>query len=525
MLPAINFFALAGILIAATSLFMAVLMFFLGDKMLNRIWGIFCLSVFIWGLSFYFIASSTTPDVALFWWKISHIGVILIPVLFITFVYIFLEEINRPTLIALYCISAIFLFADLQTNFFIVHARLAFNQFYYDSAGILYLPFVVFFHGLIVYGHYLLLRAYLSSKNPQLKEQIRYFFMATIVGFLGGGVSFLPVFGIDIYPYTIITVSLYPIIMGYAILKYRLFDIRVVAAQIMALLIFIFTFIRVFTSQTIFEYIFNGGLLIISLGLGAYLIRSVTKEIEAREIIQKQEEELQTINKQQENILHFISHEIKGYLTKSEAGFSAIVEGDFGKTTPELHDMANMALNEVRKGVRTVMDILDASNLKRGTVQFKMAVFDLKDVVTRVADHLKPAADEKHLTIDMRLAWELPCKVNGDEEKIREHVVRNLIDNAIKYTPRGTIKIEVTPKDSVIRLVIEDSGVGITPEDMLRLFTEGGHGKDSVKINVHSTGYGLYIAKQVVDAHGGKIWAESGGEGKGSRFVVEFPAA
>ena len=72
---------------------------------------------------------------------------------------------------------------------------------------------------------------------------------------------------------------------------------------------------------------------------------------------------------------------------------------------------------------------------------------------------------------------------------------------------------------------MKDSGVGITPEDMSNLFTEGGHGKDSIKINVHSTGYGLFIAKEVVEASGGKIWAESQGAGKGSRFIVELPAA
>ena len=75
-----------------------------------------------------------------------------------------------------------------------------------------------------------------------------------------------------------------------------------------------------------------------------------------------------------------------------------------------------------------------------------------------------------------------------------------------------------------IRFEVKDSGVGITPEDMKNLFTEGGHGKDSIKINVHSTGYGLFIAKEVVEAEGGKIWAESEGAGKGSRFVVELPA-
>jgi signal transduction histidine kinase len=233
--------------------------------------------------------------------------------------------------------------------------------------------------------------------------------------------------------------------------------------------------------------------------------------------------ELEAVNKQQENLLHFISHEIKGYLTKSEAGFSAIAEGDFGAVSPELKGMASTALIEVRKGVRTVMDILDASNLKRGTVSYKKKEFDLRDVVTYVVDHLKPAIDEKHLTVEMNITGDTPCKVNGDEEKIRDHVIRNLIDNAIKYTPQGSFKVSVVRNGPVVQFSVQDSGVGITPDDMKRLFTEGGHGKDSIKVNVHSTGYGLYIAKTIIDAHGGRIWAESDGAGKGSRFVVELP--
>ncbi|HUO56506.1 MAG TPA: HAMP domain-containing sensor histidine kinase, partial [Candidatus Paceibacterota bacterium] len=139
-------------------------------------------------------------------------------------------------------------------------------------------------------------------------------------------------------------------------------------------------------------------------------------------------------------------------------------------------------------------------------------------------EHLKPAAEEKKLKVTTSIAWEVPCKINGDEVKIRDHVVRNIIDNAIKYTLSGSIHVEVLKVGDIARLVVQDSGVGITDEDKKRLFTEGGHGKDSIRINVHSTGYGLFIAKQVVDAHNGKIWAESEGEGKGARFIVEFPA-
>jgi signal transduction histidine kinase len=70
---------------------------------------------------------------------------------------------------------------------------------------------------------------------------------------------------------------------------------------------------------------------------------------------------------------------------------------------------------------------------------------------------------------------------------------------------------------------VKDTGVGITKEDMKNLFTEGGHGKESTKVNADSTGYGLFIAKQVTEAHNGKIWAVSKGKGQGSEFIVEFP--
>ena len=284
-------------------------------------------------------------------------------------------------------------------------------------------------------------------------------------------------------------------------------------------------------------------------------------------------QELEVVNKQQENLLHFISHEIKGYLTKSEAGFSAITEGDYGTVPEQLKTMATSALADVRKGVSTVMDILSASNLKKGTVTFKKAVLDFRVAVQAIIAEQQPAARAKNLEIDVRMT-DGKYRMEGDEEKLREHVIRNLIDNAIRYTPSvdvgeasagmpsgrsrhaksdaealstesaashekekrllptftagyppaGSIRVELSDGDGKIHFSVKDSGVGITPEDMKNLFTEGGHGKDSIKINVHSTGYGLFIAKEVVEAEGGKIWAESEGAGKGSRFVVELPA-
>src|SRR4029077_9064741 len=104
------------------------------------------------------------------------------------------------------------------------------------------------------------------------------------------------------------------------------------------------------------------------------------------------------------------------------------------------------------------------------------------------------------------------------------HVLRNLVDNAVNYTLSGKIEVSLDKKDGKYVFAVKDTGVGISDEDKVRLFTEGGHGKESQKVNVHSTGYGLFIAKNIVTAFGGTIRAESEGPGKGSTFIVELPA-
>lgn len=234
-------------------------------------------------------------------------------------------------------------------------------------------------------------------------------------------------------------------------------------------------------------------------------------------------QELEVANAQQEGLLHFISHEIKGYLTKNEAAFDAIRSGDFGNVSVKLTEMSTSALADTRKGVATVMDILDASNLKKGTVSYKKESFDLSQSIQQVVNDLTSAAREKNLLLSFKKPLDAVCLFAGDKEKLERHVIRNIIDNSIKYTPSGSVTVALEKTDAGYRFSVTDTGVGISNEDKGHLFTEGGHGKDSIKVNVHSTGYGLFIAKQVVEAHGGKIWAESDGAGKGSRFIVELP--
>lgn len=326
------------------------------------------------------------------------------------------------------------------------------------------------------------------------------------------------------YNYEIYGLFGMPILLGYLgflIVRYKAFDIKVFGAQalIMALIALVgseFAFISSFVNRILVA------ITLVVIGVvGIALIRSVRKEIEQREMIERQEKQLEAANKQQESLLHFISHEVKGYLTKGQGAFAEIVAGSFGEPTPEIKTISQSALVEMRKGVDTVMYILKAADFKKGTVAYEKKPFDLKALVVETVESFKAKAEEKHLSLSLSVG-DGDFTLTGDREKIAQHVTRNLVENSLNYTPSGSIQVSLEHVGNTMRFTVQDTGVGITPEDMQRLFTQGGHGADSIKVNVHSTGYGLFIAKQVVEAHGGKIWAESEGKGKGSRFVVEF---
>ena len=311
--------------------------------------------------------------------------------------------------------------------------------------------------------------------------------------------------------------------LSYLIVQYKAFNIKLLAAQalvfaLVALIASEFFFVRNTTNK-----ILTGVTLFLAIGFGFFLVRSVKREVSQRERIEKLAGELQETNERQETLMHFVGHEVKGFLTKDAGAFAAISQGDFGQCDVNMKSFVERALVESRQGADSVGNILKASNLKKGTVTYTKESFDLKELVAGAAEKAKLAAEQKGLTLTFT-ADEGSYQMMGDKAQISDHVLRNLIDNSINYTSSGSVSVSLKKDAGKLVLIVEDTGIGITEEDKQRLFTEGGHGKDSQTVNAHSTGYGLYIAKQITEAHNGTIRAESLGAGKGSTFVVEFPA-
>jgi signal transduction histidine kinase len=309
--------------------------------------------------------------------------------------------------------------------------------------------------------------------------------------------------------------------LAYTAVRFKSFNLKLFGAQVLVVALWLLTLSLLFIRSIDNVRAIVALNLILFTGLGFVLIRSVRREIDQREHIEKLAKELEAANERQVGLIHFITHQIKGFVTKSRNIFASMKEGDCGSLPDAAKPLIEEGFSSDTKGLTMIQDILNAANIKSGKVAFDMKPFDLKALIEEIVASQKPSAEAKGLALNLSLGDSL--MVTGDRAQL-SNVYKNVIDNAIKYTPKGSVSVSLEKKDGKAVFKEEDTGVGISAEDMRRLFTEGGHGVQSTKVNTESTGFGLYIAKSIVDAHKGRIWAESDGEGKGSRFIIELPA-
>lgn len=315
--------------------------------------------------------------------------------------------------------------------------------------------------------------------------------------------------------------------IAYLVVRFQAFKIKLIGTQVLVGALWIAIMSILFINKIENVRVVVSATLIIFLLVGMLLIRSVKREIGQREKIENLAKDLEKVNEnltfaneRQENLIHFINHQVKGFFTKSKYIFSTLMEGDYGRLDEKMETVIKEGLRSDNEGIAMVGDILNASNIKSGVIKYNKSVMDFKELVLNVASEQKKNAEDKGLLFKINVD-ESDYKISGDDFQLK-HVVKNLVDNSIKYTPTGKVTMSLSKTNGKILFSVKDTGVGLTKEDKQRLFTEGGKGKNSQKINVNSTGFGLFIAKNIVLAHNGKIWAESEGEGKGSQFYVEL---
>jgi signal transduction histidine kinase len=312
-------------------------------------------------------------------------------------------------------------------------------------------------------------------------------------------------------------------LLSYMIVKFQTFNIKLLTTQALVWGLAILIGAQFFFIKIPINFLLTGITFIASIIFGYFLIRSVKKEIQQKEELAKLNVDLENLLKQRESLMHLINHKVKTSFTHSKYIFAELLEGTFGDVNEEVKKRAQQGLEENDTGIKTVDLVLNAANMQKGLIKYDMKTIDFKEIILKSVEDKKSPAEVKGLKMETEIKDGM-YNITGDPIWLKE-AISNLIENSLKYTKEGKITVGLEKKNGKILFYIKDTGVGITPEDKKNLFTEGGRGKDSVKMNVDSTGYGLYSVKLIVEAHQGRIWAESEGAGKGSAFFVELPTS
>ena len=265
----------------------------------------------------------------------------------------------------------------------------------------------------------------------------------------------------------------------------------------------------------------NIGSTLVKLGEKSYIMVLVHNITDTKEL----EIKLKDLNEMRKEFIDRASHELKTPITTVYGAYQLLDLLHKDKFNPEQLELLEMASIGTKRIKKLVDDLLDVSLMESKTYKVNKSRSNLSNIIINCIKEMKYYSNKRNQEIDIDFLPEL--YVNIDESRI-ELVFTNLISNAIKYTPsNGKIQIKMLSDGKFAQINITDSGVGLSREEIKHLFkkfsTIESPLKKDLDMDLGSTGLGLFLSKEIVKLHGGEIWAESEGKGKGSTFIVKIP--
>jgi|GEM_PF-2163079 len=256
----------------------------------------------------------------------------------------------------------------------------------------------------------------------------------------------------------------------------------------------------------------------------ALAFHDISERKRLEDALRSRADRLEREGHEREEFFALVSHELRTPLT-TILGWTQMLKVSM-QQAGRLDGMATQALDAIASSVyiqdRLVADMLDVSRIATGKLHLEIAPFDLGPLVKLAVESLRPTAMAKELGLELQRC-EGPLIVSGDPSRLSQ-VVSNLLSNSIKFTPPGgqiTVRVEQTPGH--VRIAVSDTGVGIAPEFLPRVFHKFEQG--SAGMRAGGLGLGLAIVRALVEAHQGSVSAASEGLGRGATFVVTLPMA
>jgi len=507
---------------------------------LNKIFFGMIVSMFLW-VNFAYLArliGQQNHNLGLMFLKIAWAAS---PFLFVSLYFLVVFYLNKEKQYLI--LNKIIFLSGLITFLIAIFTNLVIKEIEFIDIDlvIIYGKGILLFLGVILFIMYaplsLLFREYVKcSQRERIKMEyllvgIFIFYLANIIF----GIVF-PIFFKIVHLYWIGDYSaiILLIFIAYAITKHNLMGIKILLTQTLIVIIAIILLLDIFAlSDNLTMQILKVGILIAFLYFSRGMIESVKKEKEARKELQKTYRKVNRYARKLEkanldlkelleiknNFLHITSHQLRTPLTVIRGMLSMWRAGDFDNLSEkEQKEKREKIYLSAERLNNITNDMLDAMEVEGKFLKFNLERVSLENIIRETMDELKPNYDRKGLYLKLNVKGRLPkIKV---EPKYLKQALMNLLDNAEKYTLKGGVEIKIKKEKEFILIEIKDTGIGIAKNDQKKLFQKFSRTENAIKQNTTGSGLGLFIAKQIIDEHQGKIEISSEGVGKGTTVKV-----
>ncbi|MBI3324336.1 MAG: hypothetical protein HYZ92_03555 [Candidatus Omnitrophica bacterium] len=499
---------------------------------LHRSFAMFAFFIGLWAACYFVWSAQISDSSALFFARALNVAALFIPSAFLQFAVVLTDTYSRHRRAVAFFYGIAVLIAVLGwSRYFVPTVRplLAFQ--YYPAPGRLYHLFVLSFALVVIYAHLLLFRS-LKRTPPQIASQIRYVLFGSLVGFVGGSMNFLPVYGILVPPFGNGLVVVFMSIIAYAIVRHRLMDIHIVLRRsavysVLVTLLTVGYFAVVYVAERLFQV--RVGYQSVWVSLAAFALMALvfqplriavqrlvdrlffqaTREELARRLERLEQETRQTERLRAVSTLAAgMAHEIKNPLTSIKT---------FVEYLPERYDdpdfrekFTQIVGQEVEKMNHLIQRLLDFAKPSPPRPQ----PVRLSGLINETLEFLQGNLVSKH--IDVVRGYATHDEVLVDPAQMRQ-VFLNVFLNSIEAMDRpGCITVTTVPVDGHLEVIVADTGRGIPLKHLSRIF------EPFYTTKPLGTGLGLSVVHGIIREHGGAISVDSA-PGRGTTFRIRLP--
>lgn len=547
VLDVIHNTSLEGLMVVLTSSLVALLsvIIFWQDtaKRSNLFFLFFGLVVGLWGAAYIFFNATLSTPVADSSLMILYLALAAIPLSVFMYLYSFANEKNPATFKNLFLqVIPYLLIAALI--FFIPGFIVGYKDATLGGVaeGVIfgqgYPLYLVYFFGFLIGAILLLVKKYHASTGV-FKITIRNLaialFAACVIVFSAAFI--VPLYKLELNLFFIghVSVVVLGFVIAYIVSKYNFWSINVIATEFFISIITMVLVFELFLATSALDLLVKAGITILIILSSSFLVASVRREAQSREKINRlvydldiMSKELKVLDKKKSEFLAIASHHLRDPLTAIKGYSSMLVEGSFGELPLGVMEATNKIFESSKHLITMVSDFLDISRIESGDMNYNFTDVDVRKIVLDIEPEARASAEKAHITVNVTVddrAGSTPFITVGDTGKLKQ-VVSNLIDNAIKYTPRGEVSVLLSKSTDGKKILfsVSDTGIGMSESTLEKIFRKFSRAEEGSKVYTEGVGLGLYVAKEIIGKHEGRIWAESKGEGLGSTLYVELEA-